>query len=70
MFVHPKQIAQVIERHAEINRARLVVDNQNHVDLMTLHCEVTRFGQLMRLLDTQRFISTMNLFEAIAKLLM
>ena len=42
MFVHPKQIAQVVERHAEISRARLVVDNQNHVDLMTLHCEVNR----------------------------
>jgi phenylacetate-CoA ligase len=40
MFVHPKQIAQVVERHAEIRRARLVVDNQNHVDLMTLHCEI------------------------------
>ena len=40
MFIHPKQIAQVVERHVEISRARLVVDNQDHVDLMTLHCEV------------------------------
>jgi len=40
MFIHPKQIAQVVERHVEISRARLVVDNQDHVDFMTLHCEV------------------------------
>lgn len=41
MFVHPKQIAEVIERHVEIKRARLIVDNQKHVDLMTLHCEAS-----------------------------
>ena len=40
MFVHPKQIAQVVERHTEIIRARLIVDNQDHLDIMTLHCEV------------------------------
>ena len=42
MFIHPKQIAQVVERHVEISRARLVVDNQDHIDLMTLHCEVSQ----------------------------
>ena len=41
MFVHPKQIAEVIARHPEINRARLVVDNIDHVDVMTLHCETS-----------------------------
>lgn len=40
MFIHPKQISQVLERHAEIMRARLIVDNQDHLDVMTLHCEV------------------------------
>ena len=41
MFVHPKQVADVISRHHEIGRARLVVDSINHVDVMTLHCEVS-----------------------------
>ncbi len=39
MFVHPGQIAQVVARHDEIGKARLVVDSVDHVDVMTLHCE-------------------------------
>ena len=41
MFVHPGQIAQVVRRHPEITRARLVVDNPELNDRMTLLCEVT-----------------------------
>lgn len=40
MFVHPSQVAQVVQRHPEILRARLVVDNESGEDRMTLHCEV------------------------------
>jgi phenylacetate-CoA ligase len=40
MFVHPFQVAQVVKRHAEILKARLVVDNPGGQDRMTLHCEV------------------------------
>ncbi|MEP6944069.1 MAG: AMP-binding protein [Betaproteobacteria bacterium] len=40
MFVHPSQIAEVLRRHPEIVRARLVVDNPEGVDRMTLHAEV------------------------------
>ncbi len=40
MFVHPGQVAAVIKRHAEIGRARLVVDNETGQDRMTLRCEV------------------------------
>ncbi|MBD5803384.1 Phenylacetate-coenzyme A ligase [Azoarcus sp. Aa7] len=39
MFVHPGQIAAVAKRHPEIVRARLVVDNPDLNDRMTLHCE-------------------------------
>ncbi|TAN10515.1 MAG: phenylacetate--CoA ligase family protein [Burkholderiaceae bacterium] len=42
MFVHPEQVTDVIKRHAEIRRARLVVTSDNHHDVMTLHCEVER----------------------------
>ena len=39
MFVHPEQVAEVLKRHGEIKRARLVVTNPDGNDLMTLHCE-------------------------------
>ncbi len=39
MFVHPGQIAAVLKRHPELGRGRLVVDNPDHNDRMTLHCE-------------------------------
>jgi phenylacetate-CoA ligase len=40
MFVHPGQIAQIVKRHPELQRARLVVDNPGLNDAMTLQCEV------------------------------
>ncbi|MGR3983660.1 MAG: phenylacetate--CoA ligase family protein [Gammaproteobacteria bacterium] len=40
MFIHPAQIAQVMQRHAEIARARLVIDWAGRRDQMTLHCEL------------------------------
>ncbi|MGI9318649.1 MAG: phenylacetate--CoA ligase family protein [bacterium] len=39
MFIHPKQIQQIVDKHPEISRARLVVNWVNHKDSMTLHCE-------------------------------
>jgi phenylacetate-CoA ligase len=39
MFVHPEQVAAVMQRHPEIGKARLVVTNADGNDSMTLHCE-------------------------------
>jgi phenylacetate-CoA ligase len=39
MFVHPSQVADVLKRHPEVARARLVVDNATGQDRMTLNCE-------------------------------
>lgn len=39
MFVHPSQVAAVIDRHGQVTRARLVVESVNNQDVMTLHCE-------------------------------
>ncbi|ANQ86601.1 phenylacetate--CoA ligase family protein [Azoarcus olearius] len=39
MFVHPGQIADVVRRHPQLGRARLVVENPDLTDRMTLHCE-------------------------------
>jgi len=44
MFVHPSQVAAILARHAEIAKARLVVDNPDQNDRMTLHVE-PRAGQ-------------------------
>jgi phenylacetate-CoA ligase len=40
LFVHPSQVAEVVRRHREIAKARLVVDNAGGADSMTLVCEV------------------------------
>jgi len=41
MFVHPSQVAQVVKRHSEILKARLLVDHDAEKnDRMTLRCEV------------------------------
>ena len=45
MFVHPSQIADVLKRHRQVHKARLVVDNPGLNDRMTLHCEVTEAGE-------------------------
>ena len=39
MFVHPSQIAEVLKRHPEASRARLVVEGEMANDRMTLHVE-------------------------------
>ena len=40
MFVHPAQVAAIVARHPEIGKARLVVDNAEGADRMTLNVEV------------------------------
>jgi len=40
MFVTPKQVSEILRRHPEIARARLVVTGQEGNDEMALHCEV------------------------------
>ena len=41
MFVHPAQIAQIVSRHVEIKKARLVVSAKQGTDMMTLKFEST-----------------------------
>jgi phenylacetate-CoA ligase len=42
MFVHPHQVADIVKRHPEITRARLVVSHAEGADAMTLKCEVAQ----------------------------
>jgi len=39
LFVHPSQVAQVLKRHPELGRARLVVEGEMASDRMSLHAE-------------------------------
>ncbi len=39
MFVHPEQVARVVSSHAELVKARLVIDWVDEQDQMTLQCE-------------------------------
>jgi phenylacetate-CoA ligase len=41
LFVTPGQIAEVLRRHPEVSRARLVVEGEEGNDRMTLLCEAT-----------------------------
>jgi phenylacetate-CoA ligase len=40
MFVTPAQVNEIVRRHAEVLRARLVVSGEPGADQMTLRCEV------------------------------
>ena len=40
MFVHPEQVAEVLRRHPDVIKGRLVVERDADNDVMTLHCEV------------------------------
>jgi phenylacetate-CoA ligase len=42
MFVHPEQIAEVVKRHGEILKARLVVDAQDAKDWPRFQVELTK----------------------------
>jgi phenylacetate-CoA ligase len=47
MFIHPAQIADVVKRHSEVTKARLVVTGRTGNDVMTLHAEVTEGGDAL-----------------------
>ncbi len=47
MFVHPSQIADVLRRHPQVGKARLVVGRQDASDTMTLRCEAAESGEAL-----------------------
>jgi phenylacetate-CoA ligase len=40
MFVRPSQVAEVLSRHSEITKGRLILERKDDADAMTLHCEL------------------------------
>lgn len=47
MFVHPQQVAEVLRRHGEVGKARLVVTREDASDVMTLICETSASGDAL-----------------------
>jgi len=61
MFVHPSQVAEVLRRHPQVSKARLVVDNETGQDRMTLRCETTASDALAKALaDSIRDITKLR----------
>ena len=48
MFVHPSQVAEVLRRHPEVLKGRLVVDQRDGIDVMTLNCEIDGTSQVAK----------------------
>jgi phenylacetate-CoA ligase len=62
MFVHPSQVAEIAKRHKEILKARLVVDNPEGSDRMTLRCEVRSApaGLALAIADSLRSVTKLR----------
>lgn len=60
MFVHPAQVAQVLARHPELSRARLVVRGKPGEDQMILQVEGQSEGLEQALLDSVREITKLR----------
>ena len=51
MFVHPEQVAQIVEKHGEVKKARVVVTRSNEADVFTVKLE-TEVGEVERYKST------------------
>jgi len=62
MFVTPSQVAEVVRRHKEIRKARLVVDQAGGQDRMTLRCEAAAGGDafVKAVVDTIRDVTKLR----------
>jgi len=62
MFVQPSQVAEMLRRHGEVAKARLVVDNAGGQDRMTLRCEVAGGGDALAraIVDTIRDVTKLR----------
>ena len=63
MFVRPSQVAEVLRRHPQVLKGRLVVERINDVDSMTLHCEIANVvpqGLEAAVVDTLRQVCNLR----------
>jgi len=62
MFVRPEQVAEVVKRHPELVRVRLVVSRENEQDAMTLmaECATPRDGFEQTIAETLQSVSKLK----------
>ena len=62
MFVHPAQVAEIMRRHGEVRKARLVVSGAPANDAMALHVEVDGApeGLAARLVEAMRDVTKLR----------
>jgi len=62
MFVHPAQVAEIVRRHPDVRKARLVVSGEMANDSMALHAEVDGApeGLAARLTDAMRDVTKLR----------
>ena len=62
MFVHPSQIVAIANRHRDVGRVRLVVDDATGADRMTLHAECAVSGPALEtaLIDSLRELTKLR----------
>jgi phenylacetate-CoA ligase len=63
MFVQPQQVAEIVARHRQILKARLVVSGSVGNDDMVLHCEVAQplsDGEIAQITGTMRDVSKLR----------
>jgi phenylacetate-CoA ligase len=62
MFVHPGQVAEIVRRHPQVKRARLVVTGEMANDAMSLRCEVAGSpeGLAARIAETVRDVTKLR----------
>jgi phenylacetate-CoA ligase len=62
MFVHPSQVAQIVHRHPEVLRARLMISGEMARDRMTLRVEAAQPAEGLgeRIADSMREVTKLR----------
>lgn len=61
MFVRPSQVAEIVARHAEIAKARVVIaSDEAKKDVMTVQCECTGDIDAARIAETVQSVTKLN----------
>jgi phenylacetate-CoA ligase len=69
MFVHPNQVAEIVQRHVQIRKARLVVSGSAGRDEMVLYCEVDGIVSDEQMTEIQASIREVSNLRGDVKLL-
>jgi len=61
MFVRPSQVAEIVSRHTEITKARIVISSDSaKKDIMTIRCEATGDLDAARLAETVQSVTKLR----------